>query len=325
MSISLRELAQAAGVSVGTASRALKHQGGVSEATRQQILGLAQTLGYDIARLQAKPIERILFLMHADHATAEAAPFYAEVRRGAELACVQQGIELKPFSINASSSIRRQVLQQQVDAILIVGYIEPATLAAIQSLGKPLSMVDTAAVQIPSVNPDNQAGAYAMTQALIAAGRQRIAFVSGSLAHHSIRLRERGYRLALFDAQRLADPTLEAVILQGLTLQAGVEQVLDQLLSLPSPPDAIVAYNDLCALEIRAQLQMRGLAVPSDIALAGFDDITAASTARLSTIAVDKVALGSAGIAQLLQHANHQRVRDELHAVNLILRHSTAH
>ncbi|QLI82495.1 LacI family DNA-binding transcriptional regulator [Chitinibacter fontanus] len=324
MSISLRELAQAAGVSVGTASRALKHQAGVSEATRQQVLGLAQSLGYDIARLQAKPIERILFLMHADHATAAAAPFYAEVRCGAEMVCAQQGIELKPFSINASSSIRRQVLQQEIDAILVVGYIEPATLAAIQALGKPLTMVDTAAPFVPSINPDNQAGAQAMTVHLIASGRQRIAFVSGSLAHHSIRLRERGYRMALFAAQRLADPALEVLIPAGLSLQAGVEQALDELLKLATPPDAIVAYNDLCALEILAQLRARGVAVPQQIAVAGFDDIAAADALQLSTIAVDKAALGSAGITQLLQHASHQTVRDELHPIDLILRHSTA-
>ncbi|WP_273432590.1 LacI family DNA-binding transcriptional regulator [Chitinibacter tainanensis] len=325
MSISLRQLAQAAGVSVGTASRALKHQGGVSEQTRQQILHLAAELGYEITRLHTEPIQRVLFLMHPEHATAAAAAFYADVQTGAAAACQPAGITLQPFSLNPALSVRRQIQQQEVDAILVAGFIEPSTLSAVQALGKPLAMVDTAAVNLPSVNPDNQAGAYAMTQALIAAGRQRIAFVSGSLAHHSIRLRERGYRLALFDAQRLADPQLEVLIPAGLSLAQGVQRALTQLLALPQPPDAIVAYNDVCALEIMAQLHARGIEIPTEIAVAGFDNIAAAARHQLSTVGVNKALLGRAGIQQLLAHTQHHPVQDELHPVELILRHSTAH
>lgn len=323
MSISLRALAQAAGVSIGTASRALKHQAGVSEQQRQHVQQLAAELGYDISRLQREPIRRILFLLHAQHTTANASPFYAEVERGARLACLDKGIELQPFSVNANSSIRRQLLQQDADAILCVGFIEPETLAVVQALGKPTTLIDASAPQLASVNPDNQAGTRLMTAQLIAQGRQRIAFLSGSLAHHSIRLRERGYREALFQAGRLADPVLEALIPPGLDLVHGTRLALNELMNLPQPPDAIIAFNDACALIVQDACRERGMTLPDDMLIGGFDDIAAAAAAQLSTVAVDKAALGAAGVAQLLAAAEHQEIVDTLHPVRLILRAST--
>ncbi|QZA77384.1 LacI family transcriptional regulator [Deefgea tanakiae] len=323
MSISLRALAQAAGVSIGTASRALKHQAGVSEQQRQHVQQLAAELGYDISRLQREPIRRILFLLHAQHTTANATPFYAEVERGARLECLDKGIELQPFSVNANSSIRRQLLQQEADAILCVGFIEPETLAVVQALGKPTTLIDASAPQLASVNPDNQAGTRLMTAQLIAQGRQRIAFLSGSLAHHSIRLRERGYREALFQAGRLADPALEALIPPGLDLASGTRLALNELLNLAVPPDAIIAFNDACALIVQDACRERGMTLPDDMLICGFDDIAAAEAAHLSTVAVDKAALGAAGVAQLLAAAEHQEITDTLHPVRLILRAST--
>ncbi|MBM5571612.1 MULTISPECIES: LacI family DNA-binding transcriptional regulator [Deefgea] len=324
MSISLRALAQAAGVSIGTASRALKHQAGVSEQQRQHVQQLAAKLGYDISRLQRAPIRRILFLLHAQHTTANATPFYAEVERGARLACLEKGIELQPFSVNANSSIRRQLLQQEADAILCVGFIEPETLAVVQALGKPTTLIDASAPQLASVNPDNQAGTRLMTAQLIAQGRQRIAFLSGSLAHHSIRLRERGYREALFQAGRLADPALEALIPPGLDLVQGTRLALNELMNLATPPDAIIAFNDACALIVQAECKAHGMTLPDDMLIAGFDDIAAAEAAQLSTVAVDKAALGAAGVAQLLAAAERPDVSEILHPVKLILRGSTS-
>lgn len=323
MSISLRELADAAGVSVGTASRALKHQGGVSEATRQKVIALAAALGYDRERLQREPLRRVLLLVHHTHATAATSPFYAAIIAGAQTACDKQGIALQPFTTNASGSIRRQIMQQEPDAILCAGFIEPDVLEVIKALGKPLALIDTSAPGLPGVNPDNREGARQMTAALIRAGRQRIAFLSGSLAHHSIRLRERGYRQALFEAGRLADPALEALIAPGVELARGTETALAELLALPERPDAIVAFNDACALILLAACRQRGLRVPEDIAIAGFDDIPAAAPAGLSTVQVDKAALGAAGVAALLAAAEHLPASETLHPVRLLLRSST--
>ncbi|MBE9610686.1 LacI family DNA-binding transcriptional regulator [Chitinilyticum piscinae] len=323
MSISLRELADAAGVSVGTASRALKHQGGVSEATRQKVIALAAELDYDQHRLQRAPLQRVLLLLHRSHATPATAPFYAELIAGAEQVCSELGISLQPFVIDPSGSIRRQVLQQQPDGLLCVGFIEPDVLDVIRGLGKPLALIDTCAPGLASVNPDNEAGTRVLTEHLLARGCRRIAFVSGSLAHHSIRLRERGYRQALFNAGLLADPALEVLIPAGVDLASGAAAALDELLALASPPDAIIAFNDACALALLDACRLRGVRVPDDLAIAGFDDIPASGAAGLSTVNIDKAALGAAGVTLLLAAAEHQPASEPLHPVSLVLRSST--
>ncbi|AOY01415.1 LacI family DNA-binding transcriptional regulator [Jeongeupia sp. USM3] len=318
-SISIRELAAAAGVSVGTASRALKHQQGLSAETRDRVLQLAAELGYDTGRLKREPVRRILVLLHSQHPADS--PFYAALLDGARARCAQAGIALQVRSLGLSRPVRRQVLECEPDALLCVGFFEPELIHAIARLGKPLALADLCAPGLAAVNPDNQQGAYVATQHLLAAGRKRIAFLSGPLAHYSIRLRERGYRQALFDAGVLADPGLEALIAPGLDVATGAAQAMRELLALPMPPDAVFAYNDTAALVALQVCRDAGLRVPDDIAVIGFDDIAAAAAAGLTTLAVDKAALGRAGIELLLNQAGEG---NRLQPVSLIVRTTTA-
>ncbi|BCL77339.1 LacI family transcriptional regulator [Jeongeupia sp. HS-3] len=318
-SISIRELAAAAGVSVGTASRALKHQQGLSSETRERVLQLAAELGYDTGRLKPEPIRRILVLLHSQHPADS--PFYAPLLAGAAARCAADGIVMDVRSLGPTRPVRRQILECAPDALLCVGFFEPELLHAIARLGKPLALADLSAPGLAAVNPDNQQGAYIATQHLLASGRKRIAFLSGPLAHHSIRLRERGYRQALFDAGRLADPALEALIPPGLDIGIGAALAMRELLALPEPPDAVFAYNDAAALVALQICRDAGLSVPDDIAIAGFDDIAAAADTGLTTLAVDKAALGRAGIELLL---NQTIDANRLQPVSLIVRATTA-
>ncbi|GHD69161.1 LacI family DNA-binding transcriptional regulator [Jeongeupia chitinilytica] len=318
-SISIRELAAAAGVSVGTASRALKHQQGLSAETRDRVLQLAAELGYDTGRLKQEPVRRILVLLHSQHPADS--PFYAALLDGARDRCAKDGVEMQVRSLGPGRPVRRQVLECEPDALLCVGFFEPELIHAIARLGKPLALADLWAPGLAAVNPDNRQGAYLATQHLLANGRKRIAFLSGPLAHYSIRLRERGYRQALFDAGRLADPSLEALIAPGLDVATGAAQAMRELLALPVPPDAVFAYNDTAALVALQVCRDTGLRVPDDIAVAGFDDIAGAAGAGLTTLAVDKAALGRAGIELLLNQADEG---NRLQPVSLIVRTTTA-
>ncbi|WP_432722156.1 LacI family DNA-binding transcriptional regulator [Jeongeupia wiesaeckerbachi] len=318
-SISIRELAAAAGVSVGTASRALKHQQGLSADTRDRVLQMADELGYDTGRLKREPLRRILVLLHSQHPIDS--PFYAPLLAGTAARCRDAGIAMDVRSLDPTRPVRRQVLEAEPDALLCVGFFEPELIHTVGRLGKPLALADLWAPGLAAVNPDNQQGAYLATRHLIATGRKRIAFLSGSLAHYSIRLRERGYRQALFDAGLLADPALEALIAPGLDVDTGAALAMRELLALPEPPDAVFAYNDAAALVALQTCRDAGLAVPGDIAVVGFDDIAAAAPAGLTTLAVDKAALGRAGVDLLLNQAGEG---NRLQPVSLIVRTSTA-
>jgi LacI family repressor for deo operon, udp, cdd, tsx, nupC, and nupG len=158
---------------------------------------------------------------------------------------------------------------------------------------------------------------------LLDIGRRRIACIAGPLAHTSIRERAHGYRRALFEAGMLADPELEAMATPGLPHDVGAAQAMQQLLRLREPPDAVFACNDAAALAAIGACHAAGLQVPRDVAVVGFDDIRMAAATRpsLTTLRVDRQALGRMGVELLLHGASMPRLNTL--PVELVVRQST--
>jgi DNA-binding LacI/PurR family transcriptional regulator len=324
MTVTIRDLARATGASIGTVSRALKNQAGLGEPTRARILSAARELGYDFGRLRPGAIRRIAFLLHQQHNTLSSSPFYAPVLHGAEQACRRAGVALSLYVVNPAEPLADLVRAQQPDAILCAGYFEPELLAVLRDSGKPLALVDMHLPGSSSVNPDHHLGGYLATRHLIQTGRRRIAMISGSLAHYSIHQRARGYRKALFEARMLADPELEVQLPATGEPAEGVRQATLRLLALRPRPDALFCYNDSAALAAMQACLEAGLKVPADIAIVGFDDISGAAQAipPLSSIAIDKEALGAAGVALLLDKRAAPTLEHTL-PVQLIVRESS--
>jgi len=301
--VTLRDIAEATGLSIGTVSRALKNQAGMTEATRNKVRKAALKLGYDFTQLKKGRIRRIAFLLHSQHNTLASSPFFSPVLQGAEEACRREGIALSFIAVGPADPVLAQIRLHQPDAILCAGFFEPEVLAALQQVGKPMALVDMHRIGFTSVNPDNARGGYLATQHLLRCGRKRIAMLSGSLAHYSIQQRNHGFRKALFDAKVFADPDLEVIVPSMGDGEDGVAQAMRSLLSLPKRPDAVFCYNDSTALAAMKYCLNEGMKIPHDIAIVGFDDISSAAAAipPLSTIHVDKEALGRAGVELLLQ------------------------
>jgi DNA-binding LacI/PurR family transcriptional regulator len=155
-----------------------------------------------------------------------------------------------------------------------------------------------------------------------------VAFIGGSLAHYSIAQRALGYRRAFFEAGLLFDPSLEATLDGGLDPDTGAALAMQRLLdtarlSGSPPPDAVFAFNDAAALAAMRVCQAGGLRVPEDVAIIGFDDIPGALHAApaLSTIAVDKEALGRRGVELLLEET--PETNEIVLPVRLVARAST--
>jgi transcriptional regulator with XRE-family HTH domain len=210
--VTLRSIAEATGLSIGTVSRALKNQAGMTEVTRNKVREAALRLGYDFAQLKKGRIRRIAFLLHSQHNTLASSPFFSPVLHGAEEACRREGIALSFIAVGPAEPVLGQIRLHQPDAIVCAGFFEPEVLAALQQVGKPIVLVDMHRRGFTSVNPDNLRGGYLATQHLLRCGRKRIAMLSGSLAHYSIQQRNRGFRQALFDAKVHADPDLEVIV-----------------------------------------------------------------------------------------------------------------
>ncbi|WP_017772509.1 LacI family DNA-binding transcriptional regulator [Paraburkholderia kururiensis] len=304
MGTTIRDVARAASVSIGTVSRALKNQPGLSDATRTRVIEVARSLGYDAAQLRPR-IRRLTFLLHRQHNNFAASPFFSHVLHGVEDACRERGIVPSLLTAGPTEDVVQQLRLHAPDAIAVAGFVEPETLATLTAMQRPLVLIDLWAPGLRSVNLDNAAGAGLAMRHLFQQGHKRIAFIGGSLAHFSIAQRALGYRRAFFEAGLLFDPSLEVNIDAGLAPDAGAALAMRRLLDAPASarPDAVFAYNDAAALAAMRVCLANGLRVPEDIAIVGFDDIPGAAHASppLTTVAVDKEALGRRGVALLLE------------------------
>lgn len=322
--VTLRDIAETTGLSIGTVSRALKNQAGMTEETRSKVRDTALRMGYDFGQLKKGRIRRIAFLLHSQHNTLASSPFFSPVLHGAEEACRREGVALSFIAVDPAEPVLARIRVHQPDAIMCAGFFEPEVLAALQQVGKPIVLVDMHRRGFTSVNPDHMRGGYLATQHLLRCGRKRIAMLSGSLAHYSIQQRNRGFRQALFDARVHADPDLEVIVPSMGEGMEAVAEAMRTLLSLPKRADAVFCYNDSTALAAMKYCLNEGMKVPYDIAIVGFDDIAAAAGAipPLSTIRVDKEALGRAG-AELLLHKPDENLPQITVPVQLIVRESS--
>ena len=321
--VTIRDIAQAAGVSIGTVSRALKNQRGLSDDTRREVREVARKLGYDPTRLRSAKARRLVFMVHRHHSSFSLNPFFSQVMHGVEEACREFGVVPTVLSAGPADPVRNLLRMHEPDALLAAGFFETELIDLLRGMDLPLALVDFWMPGCRSVNPDNLQGGYLATKHLLSRGYRRVAFLAGSLAHFSIRERERGYRRALFEAGVLADPDLEVTAPPGMDTQSGAEAAMRALLKLRPRPDAVFAYNDMAALVAIRVCEAAGLRVPEDIAFVGFDDIPAAAygSMGLTTLRVDKEALGRTGV-EMVMHGD-DMPQDIVQAVELVVRDSS--
>jgi LacI family repressor for deo operon, udp, cdd, tsx, nupC, and nupG len=322
--VTIRELAQAAKVSIGTVSRALKNQPGLSAQTRAEVLRVAQAMGYDLGKLRTGKPRRILFLYSRQLDALATNQFYSVVLHGVESACRKAGVSLSLLSVAAGDDIDAQVRRHEAEALVGVGFFDVETMAKMRACELPLVLADHFHAGVRCVNDDNVHGAWLATRHLLEGGAQRPALILGPLAHYSVALRAKGFRRALFEAGRLADPELEVALDMSVPYDEAARQAMRHLLALPQRPDAVFAYNDETALNAMAACHEAGLRVPQDIRFIGYDDIAAAARSKpaLSTVRVDKEALGREAAMLLIE--GRANAGETLLPVDLVVRESTA-
>jgi LacI family transcriptional regulator len=179
--------------------------------------------------------------------------------------------------------------------------------------------------RIPSVTASHAAGAEEGMRHLLELGHRRIAAITGPAGWLATEERRRGYRGALAEAGIARDPALE--VEADFQLEPGAEAAA-WLLDRPEPPTAIFAFNDAIALGTLREAAARGMRVPQDLSVLGFDDIhmAAVATPPLTTVRQPLAEMGRAAIAMLLRLVAHEpptAPHVEL-ATRLVIRGSTA-
>ena len=302
----IRQVAQEAGVSVGTVSRVLNNKPGVSEKTRQHVLDVARELGYVLPRrspLSPFPVTHLGVLNRPMTYALPANPFYSDVFHGIEQICHDWHINLSYSTLDIANghirSLPPLIDDERIGGIILVGALPQAVVESVCAAAHvPIVLVDNCFEPCPwdAVMVDNRRGAYMAAECVISRGHRHIALLGGP-DHPSIVERREGYEWAL--RERGLAPTI--VPSAGLDVADG-EQAVVQLLQQAPQTTAIVCSNDTQAIGALRKLQQLGYGVPDDFSIVGFDDIDMAqlTSPPLTTVRVGRSALGQVAVQLLL-------------------------
>ena len=307
MGTTVRDIARVARVSIGTVSRALKNQPGLSDSTRRRVLLVAQQLGYDHSNLRRTRVRRMTLVGPRDHANFSSDEYTEHLRASIERAGRGMGVASTVLAFDPTEDLIDQLRRHAPDALAVTGYVEHAHLQKLASLKRPMVLIDQWAPGFRCVNVDNAQGAQIAIKHLFERGFRRIAFIGGSPAHYGVSQRALGFRRAYFEAGFPLDPALEVTIPAGVDAHEGAASAMEELLALASPPDAVFGFNDVAALSALDVCIQHGLRVPEDIAVVGFDDSEAARGASLSSVAIDVARLAETAVEILLSHDTEPR------------------
>jgi LacI family transcriptional regulator len=309
-------VARRAGVSIATVSRVLNDvPGQVGAATRQRVRRAIRDLDFRpnaLARSLHQKRTRTIGLIIPDISN----PYYAEIARGIEDALSQQGYSL--FTCNTDRRVEKIsqyaaiLREKRVDGIILGGGAtwEPRHFAALRSSGVEAVLIGRYGVSLPAVRVDNVKGAWLAASHLLGLGHRDIAVIAGP--RHSTTTADRlaGYRGAF--AEHGVRLPASRCLYGDLRPESG-RRAAETLLRARRPPTAVLAANDQMAIgAIRALLQ-RGLAIPADVSVVGFDDIALASfiTPALTTMALPLYRMGVAAADMMLHSLAGDRLAQE--------------
>lgn len=331
-SVTIKDVARVAQVSVATVSRALNGHGNVAEEVRNRVFAAAQELRYtphaaarSLSSRRTQTLGVVLPDLHGE--------FFSELMRGIDQVARSQHLHLLVSSYHGNPQEQGAALRAmrgRVDGLLLMSPFVAAPTLLSEHLEPSLPSVlinsqaglDGTAV----LGVDNHGGAVAMVEHLVASGHRRIAFIAGPEDNFDAHERLRGYR----DALRRLLPDASEWVLAGDFDEASGHRAGRELLAAASRPDAVFAANDMMALGCLFAFAQAGAKVPGDIALAGFDDIPLARYVHpaLTTIRVNIAELGARAARQLIAQVAGEATGDSsVLATQLIVRESsgTAH
>ncbi len=273
--VTIREVARHAGVSYQTVSRVINNSPEVAEETRAQVQRTIDALDYH-PNAQAVSLSRNRSNIIGVIVDRAGDAFWGPIVDGASQALTKHGRFMlltetdhleQPTAI--AELLRSRRLDGMILALPLATSLEQVRQLAIERL--PLVIIDLQyPIDVDHIAIDNLSGAYAATEHLIQLGHRRIGLICGPDILPVSQSRLEGYRAALSDYGLVYDP--ELVVPGEFRLASGIVGA-EQLLALAKPPTAIFTGDDLMAIGAMRVFAQRGLRVPQDISIIGFDDI----------------------------------------------------
>jgi LacI family transcriptional regulator len=328
----IRDIADLAGVSIATVSRVLNDRPDVSPETRETVLQVVREHGFSTNR-GARGLSSGRTGMIGLTLPLVADAYFGPILSGAAEALYERDMRIVLAATmhehDREVSLVERLMRGTTDgAILMLPEESEAELLALQKQGFPFVVVDPREPPpdgIACVAAMHADGAKQATEHLLELGHRRIGAIAGSPGWYATEERLAGFRSALAGAGILLDP--ELVVHSDWRIPWGTAAA-HQLLGLAEPPTAIFGFNDNVAIGALHAAQERGISVPDDLSIVGFDDTQQAIivTPRLTSVSQPLAELGRMGVSLLIRLLEGQRVdalRVEL-ATRLVVRNSTA-
>ncbi len=332
MKVTLKTIAQEAGLSITTVSRALAGYDDVNEDTRRRIVAIAERLGYQpnlaARHLRSKQTHTIGMVIPLTSYFSD--PFFMELLSGVGRQAAEYGYDLLLSAQQPGeeelSAYRRMVASSRIDGVVLARVlVDDPRIAFLKEVRHPfVAFGRSNANDYPYIDVDGATGVYRLVGHLIERGHRRIAMILSPRKLAFTATRFEGYQRALHEAGL---PIAQQYIVESDLTQEGGCTVAQRLLDLASPPTAIVACNDAMAIGAMQAIRACGLTVGRDIAVAGFDDIpTAAFTdPPLTTVRQPIYDIGRRALDMLICAIRRQPL-DEAHVLlvpELIVRQSS--
>lgn len=308
--VTMQTIADACGLSRNTVSKIFNGRGTVPNSTRELVLAKAMELGYLQNPEPAEtlpspaPVNRnIALLTHSRPSLHNFGSLF--ITNFTDQIC-RSGFNLKIFEVSeeayAQKTLPSHFVLEEISGIITIELFDRAYSQMLCSLGVPVLLIDSYVLapselmQCDLVYMENYASTIALTSRMISAGAKSIGFV-GDISHcSSFRERWNGFRAAMMDADLTVDKSL-CILADDSEPYGEVSWMLEALNALPKIPDGFVCCNDFVAIRIMQALRKKGLSIPEDVMVTGFDGTTEAevvdpplTTAKIPSAEIGRIA-----------------------------------
>jgi Transcriptional regulators len=331
--VTIKDVAKKAGVSVSTVSRAFNNYSDISDATREQIIKIAEEIGYK-PNIVAKSLSsnrnfRLGMLIEDYDSAGLLNPLVFEILMSFKNTISKQGYELVLLSTNTdmqkSQSLTKFFVDKQLDGTFILGLkMTDEYYKELSDINYPCVLFDIS-IQNPKlccVGVDNVKGAFMAVEHLIKLGHKKIAFINGHKEAFISYERLDGYYLAL---NRYGIPIDNNLIYYSDFSEEGAEVAIEKLMQENKDITAVFCASDLMAVGAVNMLNNMGYTVPDDVSVVGFDDVYIAQfmIPKLTTIKQNLEKVGENAANVLMNLVNGQTMGRIIIEPDLVIREST--
>lgn len=306
--MTIRKIAQQAGVAMSTVSLVLNNKPGVRRQTRERITALLLENGYVLRNQQPPGRQEIKFIRYQSpqHMQERNEDFFVGILNGAE-----KRARLSGYSLSVTNAAHEQFFpllhqleeDERIAGIILLGSeLRAKDAAPLTRLTLPLVSVDNRFQNLPinAITANNVDGSYDAVRYLYQLGHRKIGYLRGAFDIGGIPSREEGYRRAMKLLGLRIDPA--HIIDIDLLFDTATEQMREHLKHTDNLPTAFFAANDIVAAGCERALQQAGYRVPEDISIVGFDDgaMSTFATPPLTTMRIDRMRMGEIAVSRLL-------------------------